>query len=31
LGTLLMELLVDEFGIESDENGTVVRMVKYAG
>ena len=32
LGALLMELLVDEFSIEATENGgTLVRMVKYAG
>ena len=31
LGALLMELLVDEFKVESTESGTLVRMVKYAG
>jgi len=30
LGALLMELLVDEFNVESYEDGTIVRMVKYA-
>ena len=31
LGALLMELLVDEFNVESVGGGTLVRMVKYAG
>lgn len=31
LGALLMELLVDEFEVESTKEGTLVRMVKYAG
>lgn len=31
LGALLMELLVDEFKVESTADGTIVRMVKYAG
>lgn len=32
LGALLMELLVDEFGVEpTPEGGTLVRMVKYSG
>jgi serine/threonine-protein kinase RsbW len=31
LGALLMELLVDEFKVEPSDEGTLVRMVKYAG
>lgn len=31
LGPLLMELLVDEFKVESTDDGTLVTMVKYAG
>jgi serine/threonine-protein kinase RsbW len=31
LGALLMELLVDEFSADSTEDGTLVRIVKYAG
>lgn len=31
LGALLMELLVDEFHVESIGDGTIVRMVKHAG
>ncbi len=31
LGALLMELLVDEFKVESTPEGTLVSMVKYPG
>jgi serine/threonine-protein kinase RsbW len=31
LGALLMELLVDEFKVETTEDGTLVRMTKFAG
>ena len=31
LGALLMELLVDEFNVQSTPDGTVVHMVKYSG
>lgn len=31
LGALLMELLVDEFNVESTPDGTSVHMVKYSG
>ena len=30
LGVMLMELLVDEFVVEPTEDGTLVRMAKYA-